>query len=175
MSWRATGQRRIPATAKMEGNFLESKLPAQAFATLETFHQAAQCNLDESFSAWIQGLQAQNGITLGWIKSIEIEPQPHIHAALIAAAPLDCVHAAILWRVMVASRHSKAAEVYPYRRGLCGLGYVLKRLGSDAEDIQFSDNIASFAAGIGESLFRTSSAERRQRRRIKAQLEQGSI
>jgi hypothetical protein len=158
----------------VEGNFLESKLPTQAFATLETFHQAAQCRADRLFSTWIQGVQAHNRVTLGWIKSIESNPQPHIHAALIAATPLDCVHAATLWQAMVAPRYSKAARIKPYRRGLCGLGYVLKRLGNTAEDIQFSDNIASFATGNGNSLFRTSSAERRQRRRIETQLSQDS-
>lgn len=134
--------------------------------------RAAQAR--ESFSAWIQGVQAHNRVTLGWIKSIENDSQPHIHAALIAAARVDCTHAAMLWRAMVAPRYSEAAIVKPFRRGLCGLGYVLKRLGNTAEDIQFSENITSFAAGNGKSLFRTSSAERRQRRRIKAQFEQDS-
>jgi hypothetical protein len=160
--------------AKIEGNFLEANLPAQAFATLETFHQTAQYRLDSLFSTWIKGVQAHNRVTLGWIKSVENEPQPHIHAALIAAAPLDCTHAATLWRAMIATRYSKAAEIEPYRRGLCGLGYLLKRLGNATEDIQFSDNITSFAATGGESLFRTNSAERRQHRRIKVQFNRDS-
>jgi len=174
MSWRATGQRRIPVAAKMEGNFLESRLPARAFATLTTPRRVGQRRLAESFSAWIQGIQAHNRVTLGWIKSIENDSQPHIHAALIAAARLDCTHAAMLWRAMVAPHYSEAAIVKPFRRGLCGLGYVLKRLGNTTEDIQFSENITSFAAGNEKSLFRTSSAERRQGRRIKGQFKQDS-
>jgi len=174
MSWRATGQRRIPVTAKMEGNFLESKLPAKAFATLTTPRRVGQRRLAESFSAWIQGVQAHNRVTLGWIRSIEKDSQPHIHAALIAAVRLDCTHAVMLWRAMVAPRYSEAAIVKPYRRGLCGLGYVLKRLNNFDGDIQFSENITSFAAGNGKSLFRTSSAERRLHRRIKAQFVRNS-
>jgi hypothetical protein len=70
---------------------------------------------------------------------------------------------------MVAPRYTEAARVEPYRRGLCGLAYVLKRLGSPKEEPQLSDNIQAFAFGYGRPLFRTNSAQRRQVRRIKAQ------
>ena len=163
--------RRIPAAAKIEGKFLESTLPVRAFATLTTLRSARLPMLKQSFSAWVQGIQAHNRLTLGWIKSIENDSWKHIHAVLIASAPLDCVHAATLWQAMVAPRYSQAAKVEPYRPGLCGLGYVLKRLGSTEEDIEFSRNIRSFASGSGKSLFRTKSAERRQSRRISAQCE----
>ena len=152
------------------GNFLESKLPARAFATLTTPRRIPFHKIDESFSAWIRGIQAHNRLTLGWVKSIENDPQRHIHAALIAVSPLDCTHAAALWRSMVAPRYSEAAKVEPYRRGLCGLGYVLKRLDGRMEEIQFSENIRAFAPGSGKSCFRTSSAQRRQVRRIKAEI-----
>jgi hypothetical protein len=156
--------------AKVEGNFLESKLPARAFATLTTKSRMAQPQFDELFRVWIRGLQAHNRVTLGWVKSQESDPRRHIHVALVAAAPLDCGHAATLWQAMVAPRYSEAASVEPYTRGLCGLGYVLKRLGSPNEESQFSDNLHAFALGSGESLFRTNSAQRRQVRRIKVQL-----
>jgi hypothetical protein len=156
--------------AKIEGDFLESILPARAFATLTTPRRLAAYRLDDSYSAWVRGVQAHNRVTLGWVKTIEIGPKPHIHAALIAAAPLDCDHAAMLWQTMVASRHSEAAIVEPYMDGLCGLGYVLKRLGSPREEPQFSDNIRAFAPGNGKSLFRTNYAQRRQVSRIKAEM-----
>jgi hypothetical protein len=156
----------------MEGNFLEWNLPARAFATLTTLHHVAQYRLDEMFLAWIRGVQAQHRLTLGWIKTIELVPQPHIHAALIAAAPLDCAHAALLWRTMAAPRYTQAARVEPYVNGLCGLPYVVKRLGSPTEEPQFSDNILAFAPGSGKSLFRTNSAQRRQVCRIKAAMTQ---
>ena len=168
MSFRAIGQRRIPPLAKMEGNFLELNLPARAFATLTTRNRLAQHRHDELFTAWIRGVQAHHRITLGWVKTIEMGPKPHIHAALIAAAPLDCTHAALLWRAMTAPRYSDAARVEPYLNGLCGLGYVLKHLGSSTEEAQFSDNISAFAPGSGKSLFRTNSVQRRHVRRIKA-------
>jgi len=154
--------------AKMEGNFLERNLPARAFATLTTWNRVAQCRLDELFFEWIRGVQAHDRLTLGWIKTIEIGPQPHIHVVLIAIAPLDCVHAAALWRAMVAPRYSDAARVEPYRGDLCGLGYVLKRLGSPDVEPQFSDNIRAFVSGSAKSLFNTNSAQRRHVRRIKA-------
>lgn len=154
--------------AKMEGNFLEWNLPARAFATLTTRNRVAQYRLNEFFAAWIRAVQAQHRMTLGWVKTIEIAPQPHIHAALIAAAPLDCTLAALLWQGMVAPRYSDAAIVEPYRDGLCGLGYVLKQLGSSTQEPQFSDNIRAFARGCGKSLFHTNSAQRRQICRIKA-------
>jgi len=175
MSFGVTGQRRIPPLAKAEGNFLEWNLPARAFATLTTPRPVAQYRLDESFSAWIQGVQAYHRVTLGWVKTIEIGPQPHIHAALIAAGPLDCTYAALLWRTMVAPRFAAAARVEPYVYGLCGLAYVVKRLGGPKEDPQFSDNIRAFAPGCGRSLFRTDSAQRRQVRRIKAAMVRRSM
>lgn len=168
----ASSRRRIPIIARLEGNFLESKLPVRAFVTLTTRNRVAQYRLDESFSAWIRGLQAHNRMTLGWVGSIEHDPQRHIHAALIAAAPLDCAHAAALWQTMVAPRYSEAAVVKAYRNGLCGVGYVLKQLGNSKEEPQFSDHIQAFAPGSGKSLFRSTSAQRRQTRRIKAQKQQ---
>lgn len=160
-----------PADGEDRRNFLEFKLPARAFATLTTRGRTARYRLDESFSAWIQGIQAHNKATLGWIKSNESNPRLHIHTALIAPVPLDCHHAAQLWQMMVAPRYTDAAKVEPYRLGLCGLGYVLKRLDTRMEEIQFSDNIGAFAPGSGKSLFRTSSAQKRQMRRIKAEIQ----
>jgi hypothetical protein len=159
----------------MEGDFLEWTLPAKAFATLSTRCRVAPHRLDELFTAWIQGVQAHDRITLGWVRSIEIYPQAHVHAALIAAAPLDCTHAALLWRAMTAPRYSDAARVEPYLNGLCGLGYVLKHLGSSTEEAQFSDNISAFAPGCGKSLFRTNSVQRRHVRRIKAAMVQAAM
>jgi len=163
----ATGKRIISPLAKMEGDFLEMNLPARAFATLTTLHRVVQYQLEEMFLAWIRGVQAQQKRPLGWVKTIEIGPKPHIHAALIATVPLDCTQAALLWRSMVAPRYSEAAIVEPYMDGLCGLGYVLKRLDSHMEEIQFSDNIRAFAPGDGKSRFRTNSAQRRLIHRIK--------
>ncbi len=149
-------------------------LPVRAFAHLTTQRRMAQYRLEGSFSAWIQGVQAHNRVTLGWVKSIEILPQPHIHTALIAAVPLDCTHAATFWQAMVASRNSKVAEVEPYRRGFCGIGYALKQLGSCTEQIHLSDNIAAFAGTGAKSQFQTNAVQRRQRRRIRAQIEQSA-
>jgi hypothetical protein len=174
MSFRAAGQRRISPIAKMEGNFLEWNFPARAFATLTTRGRVTQYRLEEWFLAWIHGVQAQHRLTLGWVRSIETYPQPHIHAALIAAAPLDCTHAALLWQAMVAPRYSDAARVEPYVNGLCGLPYVVKRLGSLTEEPQFSDNLLAFAPGSGKSMFRTNSAQRRQVCRIKAAMMQAA-
>jgi hypothetical protein len=170
-----TESRRISPLAKMEGNFFEWNLPAKAFATLTTLHRVTPYRLDELFLAWIQGVQAQHRMTLGWIKTIEIGPQPHIHAALIAAAPLDCDDAALRWRAMVAPRFTKAAQVEPYVNNLCGLPYIVKRLGSSSEEPQLSDNILAFARGNGKSLFRTNSAQRRQVSRIKAAMQQAAM
>jgi hypothetical protein len=159
----------------MEGNFLEVNLPARAFATLTTRSRVTQYRLDEWFLAWIHGVQAQHRLTLGWVKTVETGPHPHIHAVLIAATPLDCTQAALLWRTMVAPRYSAAARVEPYMDGLCGLPYVVKRLGSFTEEPQFSDNIQAFAPGCGKSLFRTNSAQRRQVCRIKAAMMQATM
>ena len=133
------GKRKIPVATLTEGYFLELKLPVRAFATLTTPHRLSRDMLDESFSAWIRGVQAHNRVTIGWIKSQEDCPQRHLHAVLIAPLPLDCSQAVILWQNIAAPRYKQAARVEPYRRGLCGIGYVLKALDSSLEDAQFSN------------------------------------
>ncbi len=156
--------------AESEGRFLELALLVRAFAHLTTPHRVSSVKLNQLFLAWIGRIQARHEMTLGWVRSIERSPKAHIHAAIFAAAPLDCDSAASLWQEMIAPRYSEAAIVEPYRRGLCGLGYILKQLDSPAEDIQYSDNIVAFGPGNGKSRFRTSSAQRRQIRRIKAEI-----
>ena len=158
----------IPPAARLEGDFLQCSLPIRAFATLTTLHRTARYQLDGLFSDWIRGVQAHNRVTLGWIKTIENDPQPHIHCVLIAASSLDCVHAEVLWQAMVAPHYSKVAKVEQYEDGLSGTGYILKKLGSFSEDIQLSDNIRAFAPGSGKSRYPTDSIQRRHIRRIKA-------
>jgi hypothetical protein len=161
---------RVSFLAKSEGKFIEANLPVQAFAHLTAPWRVERQRLLDQFREWILGLQDHHRITLGWVRTLERWPSPHIHAALIAAAPLDCTHAALLWRAMIAARYSEAAKVEVYRDGCCGLGYVLKQLDTNAEEIQFSDNISAFAGTAGQSAFPATRAQLRQRRRIRQQL-----
>jgi len=160
----------IPPLPRLEGIFLESVLPVRAFAHLTAPSRISEQKLCDSFNAWVSGIQARELLTVGWVRSIETRPKLHIHAALVAADLLDCEYAAALWRQMIAPRCAEAARVEPFRRGLCGLGYVLKHLPESDKSGQFSKNIAAFALGKGKSRFRTNSAERRHQRRIRAQL-----
>ena len=162
--------RRIPHLAKIEGEFLEEILPVRGFATLTTPRRVTKSELDSLYARWIVGLQAHHRATFGWVRSIEPNPSPHIHVALVAAVPMDCAYAARFWCLIAAPHYLESARVEPYKRGLRGLGYVLKQLGDVTSEHQFSDNIRAFALGNGKSYFRTSSAQRRQVRRIKAQL-----
>jgi hypothetical protein len=161
----------LPALSRLEAAFLESVLPLRAFAHLTTLDPMTADALAESYRAWTGSFQAYHRFTLGWVRSIEFDPQPHIHAALVASRPLDCEYAARLWRQMIAPRYADAAKVEPYRRGLCGLGYILKEIHSPRDCIQFSANLAAFGRGQGKSLFPTNAAQRRQQRRIKEQFE----
>jgi len=155
---------------RQENDFLETVLPLRVFATLTTARRFSEERLRHAFDEWILGIQAHQRLTLGWVRSIEIGPQRHLHAALVAACALDCEYIAALWRQMVAPRYVDAAEVKAYRRGLCGLGYILKQLPDPCEEIQFSENLAAFAVKREPSGFRTTSAQRRQERRIRAQI-----
>ncbi len=175
MPTKATGKRRIGPLAMMEGQFLEDILPLQAFATLTMPCRVSELKLNGMFSEWVQAVQSANRLTLGWIKTLELAPSPHIHAALIAVAPLNCVNAESLWRTKVRTRRPDAAKVELYINDLAGLGYILKRLGSSREEPECSDNVLAFASGRGDSLFRTNSAQRRQFRRIRAELERRSL
>lgn len=165
---------KIPVLARLEGNCIEFALPVQVFAHLTAPWRISEMRMLGLFLAWIRSLQAYHRVTLGWVCSIERHPSPHIHTAIIAATPLDCAHAATLWRGMVAPRYSDAAKVKPYRRGICGLAYILKELNTAAEEIQFSDNIAAFVDTGKESLFQTSGPQLRQQRRIREQLRRAS-
>ena len=164
------GKPRVSPLAKLEGKFIESNLPLQAFAHLTIPWRGNQEKLFGQFRGWIQALQRYHRITIGWVITLEHKPSPHIHAALIASAPLDCTHAALLWRAIAAPRYSEAARVEAYRDGCCGLGYVLKQLDTNAEDIRFSDNLTAFASTAGQSAFEASPSHLRQQRRIQKQL-----
>lgn len=160
----------VPQHARLEGEFLEAALPFKAIAHLTTPMPMSEVTLRGVFFRWILQLQKHHRVTLGWVLSIETQPQRHIHAGLIASVPLNCEYAATLWREMIAVHSLEAAKVVPYKRGLGGLGYSLKRLGSADECIQFSENLAVFVPNGCKSRFRTSSAQRRQQRRIREQL-----
>jgi hypothetical protein len=82
---------------------------------------------------------------------------------LLAAASLDCFHAALTWREQVARRYPLAAKVEPYQYGIGGLAYVLKSLDRPTEDVQFSRNISAFAPKSTAGFFGLTSAERRHR------------
>ncbi len=166
--------RRIPPLAKLESCFLESILPIQAIAHLTTLRRMRREDLDYAFSRWIRALSAHHRMTVGWIKSIEDAPQRHIHAVLIAPRRLDCSLATRTWQRLAAPRYSEAAIVHPYCPGIHGIGYVLKQNGFVTAESRFSDNIAYFAPTVRKSLFRSNSAERRQRRRIRNQTERGA-
>jgi hypothetical protein len=165
---------KISAIAVKEGLFLEATLPLQAIATLTTFLQASQMNFDDAFRRWLRDLQEHHHMTIGFIKAQEYEGQRHVHVGLIAAAPLDCSYAERRWRAIAAPRYRQATVVRPNRDEASGLWYVLKSLGTPTEEIQFSDNLTAFAIGNRKSLFRSTSAQRRQRRRIGAQLKKHS-
>lgn len=160
----------ILESATIEGEFLEAMLPVKAFATLTTRHQAAVGMLYHQFALWIRAIQKHHRVTVGWVLSIESFPKRHIHAALVASIPIECDHAAALWQGIAAAGYSEAAKVKPYRIGRCGLGYVLKQLGAHGNEIRYSDNIAAFSARSAKSRFPTTPTQRRQQRRIRAQL-----
>ena len=162
--------RRIGKIPKIGGNFIESILPVRAFATLTTPTARSIMELESLFPIWIRGIQAPNRVTVGWVVSIEAYPQRHIQAALVSAAQLDCRHAIDLWQAMVAPRWPDAARVEPYTQGHCGLGYIMKQLGSVSVEPRLSDNLPAFSSGFTASQFEENSLQRRQTRRIKAQL-----
>jgi hypothetical protein len=163
-------RRYIPNAALCEGKFLlETKLPLQAFVTLTLPYHVSPMALDDRFSRWVRSVQAHNRLTLGWIRAYEQEPERHIHAVLLAAGSLDCFHAALIWRELVARRYPQAARVEPYRYGIGGLAYVLKSLDRLTEDVQFSRNVSAFVPESETRFFVCNSAERRQLRRIRRQ------
>lgn len=152
-----------------EASFVESRLPLQAFATLTLRCAASAMRLDDYYARWIRAVQAHNRITIGWIRAYELLPMRHIHAALVAAAPLDCTHASLIWQQIAAWRRSDAAKVEPYKFGIGGLDYVTKSWDTMHEDLAWSDNITAFDPDAEVRFFGTGGNEPRQMRRIRAQ------
>ena len=171
MSLSSEPMRSLRALCRSEGAFLESVLPVRAFATLTTLQRFSEARICGAFGDWILGLQAHGRLTLGWVRAIETHPRRHIHVALVAAAALDCDHAAIFWRQLVAPRYADAAKVKPFRPGLCGLGYILKTLAAPYEDVRLSENLNAFAVNCPSIHCRTNFAQRRQYRRVQAQIQ----
>ena len=168
LNMRGGAKKYISSIAKLEGGFLEAVLPVRTFATLTTIMQFSEARFEDCFTRWVQGLQAHNRVTIGWIRALECVPQRHSHVGLIAASPLDCRHAETLWQVIVSPRNDKAAEVKPYVCGIGGMSYVLKELGI-TEAAQFSPNLTGFASLGATRFYGRNRTERRQIRRIKEQ------
>jgi hypothetical protein len=162
-------RRYIPPQALEEAAFLEARLPLRAFVTLTFQHEASRLKLDSTFKRWIQAIQADCRMTLGWIKAYENDPARHIHAVLLAWRPLDCRGAELLWNQVTGSRCRDSADVKVYEPGRSGLAYVLKSMDRDSEDIQFSDNLAAFDLAAPEWSSKETAQERRQRLRIQNQ------
>jgi hypothetical protein len=174
MRLKAAGQAKISNMAKIEGAFLESVLPVQALAVLTTRVQASQHQFDGYIRQWVREEQEHHGMTLGYLRAYEYVPLRHAHVVLIASAPLDCLHVQKSWQAIAAPRSRRAAVVWRHRSGLCGAEYAIKSLESPVEEIEFSPNVAYFGMGNRRSLFSTKPAQRRQHRRINAQMKQHS-
>ena len=162
---------RIPDSAKTECEFLESIFSVKSFVHLTTRHRMTSDHLKSVFRLWIHGIQKHHRVTVGWVRSIEHFPKWHIHAALIAPVAIDCDYAAASWETLAAPGYSDAAIVEPYRKGRCGMGYVLKQLNYPASMIEYSENITAFADGARNSRFPTTPAQARQQRRIREQFQ----
>jgi hypothetical protein len=163
------GRRYIPEEALQGGGYLESILPLQVFATLTVPSGVSVMRFDGMYTRWIIGLQAHNRLTVGFIKAYEREPRRHVHTTLVAAHPLDCDHAALLWQGVIGKRSSSAALVEPYVYGIDGLAYVMKSLDTMPEDVQFSHNLSAFCLASTSRFFGRNRSERRQVRRIRLQ------
>jgi hypothetical protein len=115
----------ISEQAKDMGDFLEKVLPLRALASLTTLMQMSQNEFDYVVREWLRGVQAHNRwLTIGWIRAYEYKVRRHAHLALVAAAPLDCIHAENLWRKLTRRKYQRGAVVKPFSKGVAGLGYI---------------------------------------------------
>ncbi len=81
--------------------FLETELPIQAIATLTSPVPRSLQVFDTVFKELIAEIQRHSRITVGWIRADELSPQRHIHVALVACRPPDCLHARQVWQSKV--------------------------------------------------------------------------
>lgn len=162
----ASYNHRISNPALLEGRFLEQQLPFKLFATLTVLRAHSAEMLKSRYLAWVRALRAEFQIPIGWVMAIEPYPRRHIHAGLVAHAALQDSTAERLWNQTTGMLHRDAAKVTAYRPGLDGMSYIMKLLDTQAEDVQFSDNLADFHIRSGPPALGKSSKDRRRSRRI---------
>ena len=148
---------------------LESTLPIRTLATL-TFPgdvEAHDISRDARFSEFIQGVQATTHQTIGWVRADEATTlqtskgttRPHLHAALIAAAPISEETVVSTWQAVTGSNATTSCVAQSFIQGMGGISYLLKE-GS----YSFSPNIHLFNPATDPASL--SRGERRTYRRI---------
>lgn len=160
------GRHFVSPLARAEGGFLELALPVVAFATLTTDRKNSRAQFDHTFRRWIDVMQAEERLTLGWFRSYERAPSLHAHAGIVAAAPIDCSRSEKLWMQVSGSRRLDAAQVKQFEQLIYGGAYILKSLDDEHEDIAFSANLAAFAPASDDQFFGRHAKQRRTRARI---------
>jgi hypothetical protein len=126
----------------MEGCFLQSKFPLTALGCMIT--QASKIQFNNLFARWLRSTEQRTGLSLAWVKEHKSEPTGRVDVALIAKAPLYCSPAEAHWR-KIAAGFPGTLRLQPYRGQPCSLDHVLKRLDASMNNVEFSDNLESFA------------------------------
>lgn len=167
-------EKRITQTVREYGRFLEERIAFQAFVTLTFVRSVSIRQIDGVLAAWISELQKHNRATVGWIRAIEPKPRRHVHLLLVTGGALDRAHAERTWKDFAGGNFREAARIEEYVKGIGGGAYVLKMLDHNYEDVRFSDNLSAFYGEAGTSFFGSTRGQRRQMRRIQAQMSRTS-
>jgi hypothetical protein len=154
--------------ARNQAEFLASRLPLKAMATLTWPTNVGLIRADSDFADWVEYLQANHKMTMGWIKAVEIKPRRHLHAILVAAAAVDCGLAMTTWKRIAGTKSNQSALVESFLKGGAGLAYTMKMLDRPSEDIAFSQNLSAFDQNFMGAPMHKNAADRRQTRRIQA-------
>jgi hypothetical protein len=160
------GTHTVSSVAQCEGAFLETALPVVAFASLTTPRKISRIRFDGVFKQWIDLVQAEERVSLGWVRAYEQAPYLHAHAAIIATAPIHCRRSEDLWMQVTGSPRKDSAKVESFEPGIYGVAYILKTLGTEHEDIAFSPNIPAFVPASDDQFYGRTPKERRARKRI---------
>jgi hypothetical protein len=81
---------KVGQAASLAGQFLEAKLPVQAYLTLTTECGVGRLHMLGAFNRLVKDMMAHERQTLAWIRATEYTSKLHLHAAIIAAKPIDC-------------------------------------------------------------------------------------
>jgi hypothetical protein len=130
--------------AESLGLFMETSPHLRAMVSLSLPCKSNLAGWRTRFDSFVALWRSCERVNLGWARSIELKPTPHLHALIFAPRPVDCFLAKGLFRQCFANGYAASAEIEPYHLGHNGAAYIFKTMGTATDEIELSPNLDAF-------------------------------